>query len=65
MQGMTAKQTVTVMLNGTNEEKTLKLEPYAEVLPSKKAVDVLTHTEVTLNDSIVLQPKEVLLLDFD
>ena len=60
-----SKQTVTVMLNGTNEEKTLKLEPYAEVLPSKKAVDVLTHTEVTLNDSIVLQPKEVLLLDFD
>lgn len=57
-------QTVTVIANGTNREQDLPLQPYAEVLPSATAQDIVTDTQVTLTDHLTLAPRQVLLLDF-
>ncbi len=58
-------KTVTVMINGTPEKAELPLEPYQEVLPQKKAENIVNHTMISLENTLVLQPKEVIILDFD
>ena len=58
-------KTVTVMINGTPEKAELQLEPYQEVLPQKKAENIVNHTMISLENTLVLQPKEVIILDFD
>lgn len=55
---------VVVIMNGTNEAQTLRLEPYREVLPRQEATDFLSGKTLPLGEEISLQPREMLLLTF-
>ena len=57
-------RSVVVIMNGTNEAQTLKLEPYREVLPRPEATDFLSGKALQLREEISLQPREMLLLTF-
>lgn len=53
-----------VILNGTDEQKSLDLAPYKEVLPSTSADELLTGKNVKLDTSLALQARDVLILEF-
>ncbi len=55
---------ICVIINGTSKQQTIALDRYAEVLPLRKATDVLTHRNVVLSDSLTLGPRETLVLEF-
>ena len=57
-------KTVTVFINGTKETAALQLDPYQEVLPAKSAVNIINHQTVSLDKTLVMDPKEVIILDF-
>ena len=57
-------RSVAVFLNGTGQEQTLDLAPYAEILPRNEAHEVLTDGTLTLGQELKMQPREVLILEF-
>ncbi len=58
-------QRVLVMMNGTNSENTISMEPYAEILTGvKSAKDVLTGKEVTFGKEMKFGPRELLILEY-
>jgi glycosidase len=56
---------VTVIMNGTDSEQSLALEPYREILPAANAHDVLSDRSIALGESITLTPRETLILEFN
>ena len=57
-------RTVTVIMNGTNQEVELPLGRYAEVLPESVAREVITDRTVSLGDTLRLAPRDIFTLDF-
>ncbi|WP_455640096.1 glycoside hydrolase family 13 protein [Parabacteroides sp.] len=57
-------RSVVVILNGTDEKKTLSLAPYKEVLPSASAVELLSGNKIGLTSSLSLQARDILILEF-
>ncbi len=57
-------RTVTVMLNGTSQEKVADLKRYAEVLPRKEAYEVVSGKMMPLGDSVKLPGRGILILSF-
>lgn len=57
-------RSVVVVLNGTDEKKQLDLSSYKEVLPASSANELLTGKPVTLANSLPLQARDVLILEF-
>ena len=57
-------RSVVVILNGTDEKKTLNLAPYKEVLPSASAVELLSGSKIGLTSSLSLQARDILILEF-
>ncbi|MDN0054201.1 glycoside hydrolase family 13 protein [Bacteroides caecigallinarum] len=55
---------VVVVMNGTDENQTLNLVPYKEVLPKSEATDFITGKKVALNDELLLEKRGILLLAF-
>lgn len=55
---------VVVVMNGTDENQTLNLAPYKEVLPKSEATDFITGKKVALNDELLLGKRGILLLTF-
>jgi hypothetical protein len=55
---------VAVFLNGTSEQQTLDLTPYAEILPRSQAHEVLTNRTLTLGSELTFNPREVVILEF-
>lgn len=55
---------VVVVMNGTDENQTLNLAPYKEVLPKSEAIDFITGKKVALNDELLLEKRGILLLTF-
>ena len=59
-------KTIVIMLNGTDREQTLDLAPYQEVLcsltNSKSPYDIISETNITLNTTLTLQPRQILIL---
>lgn len=55
---------VVVVMNGTDENHTLNLAPYKEVLPKSEATDFITGKKVALNDELLLEKRGILLLTF-
>lgn len=56
---------VVVMLNGTGQAVDLPLDRYQEILQGKtSAKDVLTSRTVSLGESVKLDPKGILVLEF-
>ena len=55
---------VVVFMNGTDENQTLNLAPYKEVLPKSEATDFITGKKVALNDELLLEKRGILLLTF-
>lgn len=55
---------VVVVMNGTDENQTLNLAPYKEVLPKSEATDFITGKKVALNDELLLEKRGILLLTF-
>lgn len=55
---------VVVFMNGTDENQTLNLAPYKEVLPKSEAIDFITGKKVALNDELLLEKRGILLLTF-
>jgi len=53
-----------VIMNGTDKAQTLNLAPYREVLPRAEAKDFLSGRTVALGETLELQPREILLLEF-
>ena len=58
-------RSVVVMMNGTGQAQTLNLTPYREILPQAEAKDFLSGRTVTLGETLELQPREILLLEFN
>lgn len=56
---------VTVLINGTSRQTSVPAETYSEVLPQKSAYEVITGKSLTLGETITLQPREIMILDFD
>lgn len=56
---------VVVILNGTTKQKTLKLDLFKEVIPQNTAYDVFSQKQVTLNNEINLEPRAIMILDFN
>lgn len=58
-------KTVLTIINGTKEQKTMKLDRYAEVIgDARQANDVITSKAVELSDGISLAPRETLILQY-
>ena len=55
---------VVVFMNGTDENQTLNLVPYKEVLPKSEAIDFITGKKVALKDELLLEKRGILLLTF-
>lgn len=55
---------VVVVMNGTDENQTLNLAPYKEVLPKSEATDFITGKKVALNDELLLEKRGILFLTF-
>ena len=58
------ENSVVVLMNGTDEDQTLNLEPYKEILPKSEAVDFISGKNVLLNDELLLEKRGILLLTF-
>ena len=57
-------QTVFVMLNGTDQEITLPLNFYKEVLKDKtQGKDILTGKVIDLNSELKMMPRESLVIE--
>lgn len=57
-------KSVVVMLNGSEDEKTLTLDNYREILPSNRSKDIVSGKAVSLNDELTIEGKGVLILEF-
>ena len=58
-------KTVLTILNGKRSQATMAVERYSEVIGSRtQAKDVLTGTTYQLSKDLVLQPRQVLVLEF-
>jgi hypothetical protein len=55
---------VAVFMNGTGQQQTVELTPYAEILPQPQAHEVLTNRTLQLGHELTLEPREVLILEF-
>ncbi len=55
---------VVVFLNGSEADRTVDLAPYQEVLPARRAYDLLDGRHVELQGSVSLKGKGVLILEF-
>lgn len=57
-------KTVTVIMNGTSKPQTLDLSVYKEVLPAKKAYDVISGKEIALDSSLFVASRGIYVLNF-
>lgn len=58
-------KSVVVILSGSDEEKTINLDYYREVMPETAVRDVLTGNSIDLKgSSLTISPRDVLVLDF-
>lgn len=57
-------QTVTVLINGTDQPREVDLSYYSEVLPRKEVFEVLSHKPVQLYRTMQLPPRGICILDF-
>lgn len=57
-------KTVTVVMNGTDKPQTLDLKVYREVMPTSKAHDVISDTEVTLGETLEVPKRGFYVLEF-
>ena len=57
-------RSIVVMMNGTDNEQTLNLTPYKEILPASAAADFISGQTVTLAETLKLQPRQTLILTF-
>lgn len=55
---------VVVFLNGSDADRTVDLAPYQEVLPARRAYDLLNDRQIDLQTSLPLKGKGVLILEF-
>ena len=57
-------KSVVVVLSGSDSEKTISLERYKEVLPKSQAKDVISGNTVSLEETLTIGPRNVLILEF-
>jgi glycosidase len=57
-------QTVTVLINGTSQAQTLDLSMYREVLPARRAFDLISEKTVRLATRLTLERRAMLVLAF-
>lgn len=55
---------VVVFINGTDEKQTISLVPYNEILPKSEATDFISGKKVALNDELLLEEREIMVLEF-
>lgn len=58
-------KSIVVFMNGSQNENSIELSPYAEVIPKDTAIDVISGNEVKLENKLTMQPREVLILEFN
>lgn len=58
-------QTVTVVMNGTGKKQKLNLDPYREVMPAKRAYDLVTEKNKVLVDTLTVPPRGIYILNFE
>jgi len=57
-------KTVTVIMNGTSKEQTLDMSIYKDVLPAKKAFDVISGKDIAIKDKMEMPSRGILVLEF-
>lgn len=55
---------VTIIANGTSKQAKAKSSIYKEVLPKQQAYDVISDKNVVLGEEIMLEPRQIMILDF-
>ena len=55
---------VTVIANGTKNQTSIPYNIYKEVLPCKSAYDVISGTTYSFSDTLTLEPKQIVILDY-
>lgn len=57
-------KSVVVFLSGTDDDKTIDLSPYKEILSAKEARNIITDNTVLLDQELVIKGREVIVLEF-
>ena len=57
-------KTVTVVMNGTSKRQKLPLAPYREVMPEKRAYDIITEKNKVLADTLTVPGRGIYILNF-
>ena len=57
-------RTVTVVINGTKDKQQVSTDYYQEVMPTRKAHEVLTGKDVEIEDMMQLEPRGIMILEF-
>jgi hypothetical protein len=59
------EKSVVVVLNGSENEKTIDLAVYKEILPKSQATDIISGNIINLdNSTLTIKPRNVFILDF-
>lgn len=58
-------KSVVVFMNSSENERSIDINAYKEVLPSKVATDIITNKLITIDSSFKIAPKDVLILEFN
>lgn len=57
-------KSVVVFINGTDQEQTINLEPYMEILPASEAVDFISGKKIALGEELKMEKRGIYLLTF-
>lgn len=57
-------KSVVVFMNGSDNTNSIGLEPYKEILPASSAVDVISGKKISLTNPLVMEARDVLILEF-
>lgn len=57
-------KSVVVFMNGTDQEQTINLEPYREILPASEAVDFISGKKIALGEELKMEKRGIYLLTF-
>ena len=49
-------------MNGTDQEQTINLEPYREILPASGAVDFISGKKIALGEELKMEKRGIYLL---
>jgi glycosidase len=57
-------ESVVVLMNGSNKEKTIDMQRYKEILPKEQAKDIISEKIIDVKEKLSIKEREVIILEF-